>query len=88
VIAGGVAQKPGETRLQPLPRNAQVFQQIVPSVLRVAANAILLVVTNPVDVITGDERLEIDKNVRRGISDHGGQGRDRATGSLPDPVSS
>src|SRR5262245_57283611 len=36
VIAGGVAQKPGETRLQLLKRNADVFHQIVPSVLHVA----------------------------------------------------
>ena len=52
VIAGGVAQKPGETRLQLLQRNADVFRQIVPSVLRVAPAAVLLVVTNPVDVMT------------------------------------
>lgn len=52
VIAGGVAQKPGETRLQLLQRNADVFRQIVPSVLRVAPDAALLVVTNPVDVMT------------------------------------
>jgi L-lactate dehydrogenase len=52
VIAGGVAQKPGETRLQLLQRNAEVFRQIVPSILRHAPNAVLLVVTNPVDVMT------------------------------------
>ncbi len=52
VIAGGVAQKPGETRLELLQRNADVFQGIVPSVLRVAPDAVLLVVTNPVDVMT------------------------------------
>jgi L-lactate dehydrogenase len=52
VIAGGVAQKPGETRLQLLHRNAEVFRQIVPSVLRHAPAAVLLVVTNPVDVMT------------------------------------
>jgi L-lactate dehydrogenase len=52
VIAGGVAQKPGETRLALLQRNADVFRQIVPSVLRVAPGALLLVVTNPVDVMT------------------------------------
>src|SRR3974377_697915 len=34
VIAGGVGQKPGETRLQLLQRNADVFRQIFPSVLR------------------------------------------------------
>src|SRR3954465_9652577 len=43
VIAGGVAQKPGETRLQLLKRNAEVFRQIVPSVLKPAPNAVLLV---------------------------------------------
>jgi L-lactate dehydrogenase len=52
VIAGGVAQKPGETRLQLLQRNADVFRQIVPSVVRAAPNALLLVVTNPVDIMT------------------------------------
>ena len=52
VIAGGVAQRPGETRLQLLQRNAEVFGQIVPSVLRHTPDAVLLVVTNPVDVMT------------------------------------
>src|SRR6516162_9404791 len=52
VIAGGVAQKPDETRLQLLQRNAEVFRQIVPSVLRHAPKAVLLVVTNPVDIMT------------------------------------
>ena len=52
VIAGGVAQKPGETRLQLLQRNADVFRQIVPSVVQSAPGALLLVVTNPVDIMT------------------------------------
>ena len=52
VIAGGVAQKPGETRLQLLKRNAEVFHQIIPSILRHAPDAVLLVVTNPVDIMT------------------------------------
>jgi L-lactate dehydrogenase len=52
VIAGGVAQRPGETRLELLQRNAEVFREIVPAVLRHAPEAILLVVTNPVDIMT------------------------------------
>src|SRR6185436_2230902 len=52
VIAGGVAQKPGETRLQLLQRNAAVFSQIIPSVLRHAPEAVLLAVSNPVDIMT------------------------------------
>jgi L-lactate dehydrogenase len=52
VIAAGVAQKPGETRLQLLKRNADVFGRIVPEILRHARDAILVVVSNPVDVLT------------------------------------
>jgi L-lactate dehydrogenase len=52
IIAGGVARKPNETRLQLLQRNAEVFRQIVPSVLRQAPDAVLLVVSNPVDIMT------------------------------------
>jgi len=52
VLACGVAQKPEETRLQLLERNYQVFKSVVPRVLNDAPGAILLVVSNPVDVIT------------------------------------
>ena len=52
VLAAGVAQRPGETRLQLLDRNAQVFAQVVPRVLEAAPEAVLLVATNPVDVMT------------------------------------
>jgi L-lactate dehydrogenase len=52
IVAGGVPQKPGETRLELLHRNAEVFRHIVPSILRHAPEAVLLVVTNPVDIMT------------------------------------
>jgi L-lactate dehydrogenase len=52
VIAAGVGQRPGETRLELLGRNAKVFQAIVPEVLRYAPEAVLLIATNPVDVMT------------------------------------
>jgi L-lactate dehydrogenase len=52
VICAGVGQKPGETRLQLLKRNAQVFHHVVPAVLRSAPDAILVIATNPVDVMT------------------------------------
>jgi L-lactate dehydrogenase len=52
VIAAGVAQKPGETRLQLLKRNAAVFGQVVPSIVKHAPEAVLVVVANPVDVMT------------------------------------
>jgi len=52
VLACGVGQREGETRLQLLERNAQVFKQVIPQVLEHAPEALLLVVSNPVDVIT------------------------------------
>jgi L-lactate dehydrogenase len=52
VIAAGVAQRPGETRLQLLERNAAVLGAVVPSILEHAPDAVLVVVSNPVDVMT------------------------------------
>lgn len=52
ILAAGVNQQPGETRLQLLERNASVFRQIVPAILKWAPEATLLVATNPVDVMT------------------------------------
>lgn len=52
IIAAGVSQKPGETRLQLLERNAAVFSQVVPNILEHAPDAILLVASNPVDIMT------------------------------------
>ena len=52
ILAAGVSQKPGETRLELLSRNAVVFRQVVGEVLRVAPDTILLVASNPVDIMT------------------------------------
>ena len=52
IVSAGVGQKPGETRLELLGRNAQVFKQVIPNILEAAPQAILLIATNPVDVMT------------------------------------
>ena len=52
ILAAGVGQRPGETRLELLERNAAVFADILPQVLDAAPEAILVVATNPVDVMT------------------------------------
>lgn len=52
ILAAGVSQKPGETRLELLERNAAVFRDVVGEVLRVAPDAILLIASNPVDIMT------------------------------------
>jgi len=52
VICAGVGQKKGESRLQLLQRNAAVFAEVVPAVIKNAADAVLVVATNPVDIMT------------------------------------
>lgn len=52
IIAAGVSQKPGETRIALLERNTEVFRAVVNSILAVVSDPILLVASNPVDVMT------------------------------------
>lgn len=52
VIAAGVAQKPGESRLDLMKRNADIFEQLIPKILDAAPEAVLLIASNPVDVMT------------------------------------
>lgn len=52
ILAAGVGQKPGESRFDLLNRNAEVFRQIIDQVLAASPDAILLVATNPVDIMT------------------------------------
>lgn len=52
VITAGAAQKPGETRLDLVDRNYKILNSIVPQVVKYSPNSILLVVSNPVDILT------------------------------------
>ncbi len=52
ILAAGVGQKPGESRLSLLSRNAAVFEKVIGSVLAVVPNPILLIASNPVDIMT------------------------------------
>lgn len=52
VVAAGTNQRPGETRLDLLQRNAAIFRQICEELDRHVPDAIILVATNPVDLIT------------------------------------
>jgi L-lactate dehydrogenase len=52
ILACGVGQLPGEARISFLKRNLDVFKKIVPLVLQFAPEAVLLNVSNPVDIMT------------------------------------
>lgn len=52
IITAGAAQKSGETRLDLVKKNTSIFRSIIDSILEYNKKAILLVVTNPVDILT------------------------------------
>lgn len=52
VITAGAAQRPGETRLDLIQRNVEIFKNIIPQITAYNTECILLIVTNPVDVLT------------------------------------
>ena len=52
VITAGANQKVGETRLELLDKNVEIFKKIVPEIKKYAADSIIIVATNPVDVMT------------------------------------
>jgi L-lactate dehydrogenase len=52
VITAGAGQKPGETRLDLLKKNASIMESIVDDITAQTSQAVIVVVTNPVDVLT------------------------------------
>lgn len=52
VVTAGSAQRPGETRLDLAGRNADIFRTIIPQITRYNPNGIILVATNPVDILS------------------------------------
>ena len=52
IIAAGVNQKPGETRIDLVKNNTEVFRSIIPELKKYCSDSILIVVTNPVDILT------------------------------------
>ncbi|WP_368658202.1 L-lactate dehydrogenase [Metabacillus halosaccharovorans] len=51
VICAGAAQKPGETRLDLVSKNVNIFESIVKQIMSSGFNGIFLVATNPVDIL-------------------------------------
>lgn len=52
VITAGSAQRPGETRINLMQRNVKIFESIIGEITKYTKDAILLVATNPVDILT------------------------------------
>ena len=52
IITAGANQKPGETRLDLVKKNISIFKSIIPEIKKRNFNGILLIVANPVDILT------------------------------------
>jgi L-lactate dehydrogenase len=52
VIAAGYSQKPGDTRLDLTDKNKKIIKEIIPQIVKYAPEAIIIMITNPVDVLT------------------------------------
>ncbi|XP_068117553.1 L-lactate dehydrogenase A chain [Hyperolius riggenbachi] len=52
VVTAGARQQEGESRLNLVQRNVNIFKFIIPNIVKYSPNAILLVVSNPVDILT------------------------------------
>lgn len=52
IITAGANQKPGETRLDLVHKNVAIYKSIIPQIVKYNKDAILLIVSNPVDIMT------------------------------------
>ena len=52
IVTAGAGQKPGETRLDLVKKNVAIFKSIIPEIAKRNRDAIMLIVANPVDVLT------------------------------------
>lgn len=52
VVTAGIAQKPGQTRLDLVQTNLEILETIIPQVVAHAPQAVILIVSNPVDILT------------------------------------
>ena len=52
VVTAGSAQRPGETRLDLLSRNVAIFKSIIPAIVKANPDGLILIATNPVDILS------------------------------------
>ena len=52
IISAGAGQKPGETRLDLVHKNVEIFKKIIPEIAKRGFDGVLLIVSNPVDILT------------------------------------
>lgn len=52
IITSGIARKPGQTRIELTQTNVNILKEITPQIVKAAPNALYVIVSNPVDIMT------------------------------------
>ncbi len=52
IITSGIARKPGQTRIELTQTNVNILKSITPEIVKAAPNALYIIVSNPVDIMT------------------------------------
>lgn len=52
IITSGIARKPGQTRIELTQTNVEIMKSITPQIVKAAPNALYIIVSNPVDIMT------------------------------------
>lgn len=52
IITSGIARKPGQTRIELTQTNVNILKEITPGIVKAAPNALYIIVSNPVDIMT------------------------------------
>ena len=52
IITSGIARKPGQTRIELVQTNVDIIKSITPEIVKAAPDALYIIVSNPVDIIT------------------------------------
>ena len=52
IITSGIARKPGQTRIELTQTNVNILKEITPEIVKAAPNALYIIVSNPVDIMT------------------------------------
>lgn len=60
IVTAGAAQKPGDTRLDLATKNIAIIEEIIPQIVKYAPESIIIIVSNPVDVLTHKAYLLAD----------------------------
>ena len=67
IITSGIARKPGQTRIDLAQTNVNILKSITPQIVKEAPNALYVIVSNPVDIMTYLRRSPVCLSVRSSV---------------------